>query len=136
MEHTGKRAFQTCCIRWYLITTIPIAYGLSRIGGLIGFGMTKDPRYLLFIAPEALIPINASSLQYGNQGRSTAVQACASFLLFQRGLLIRLFVGNQYRGQEFPFSDALSSLNISDQFGSAVKPVDAASPGGAILLRR
>ena len=43
-------------IRWYLIIMITIAYTLGLIGGLIGFAMTRDPRYLLFIVPTALIP--------------------------------------------------------------------------------
>jgi hypothetical protein len=43
-------------IRWYLIVAITIAYALSLIGGLIGFWMTKDTHFLLFVAPTALIP--------------------------------------------------------------------------------
>jgi len=43
-------------IRWFLIVAITIAYTLALIGGLIGIGITKDSRYLLFIAPTALIP--------------------------------------------------------------------------------
>jgi hypothetical protein len=43
-------------IRWYLIIAITIAYTLSLIGGLIGFGVTKDPHYLLFIASTVLVP--------------------------------------------------------------------------------
>ncbi len=43
-------------IRWFLIIAITIAYTLALIGGLIGFGISKDPRYLLFITPTALIP--------------------------------------------------------------------------------
>lgn len=43
-------------MRWYLIIAITIVYTLSVIGGLIGFGITRDPHYLLFIAPTALIP--------------------------------------------------------------------------------
>src|SRR5258706_15827017 len=43
-------------IRWYLIIAITIAYTLSVIGGLIGYWITRDPHYLLFITPAALIP--------------------------------------------------------------------------------
>jgi hypothetical protein len=43
-------------IRWFLIIAITIAYTLALIGGLIGFGVSKDPHYLLFITPTALIP--------------------------------------------------------------------------------
>ncbi len=43
-------------IRWYLIIAITIAYALSLIGGLIGFWVTKDRLFLLFITPTALIP--------------------------------------------------------------------------------
>lgn len=43
-------------IRWYLIIAITIAYTLSIIGGLIGFWVTRDTHYLLFIAPTVLIP--------------------------------------------------------------------------------
>lgn len=43
-------------IRWFLVIAITIAYTFALIGGLIGFGITKDSRYLLFIAPTTLIP--------------------------------------------------------------------------------
>src|SRR5579864_2967903 len=43
-------------IRWYLIITITIAYALSLIGGLVGFWITKDKYFLLFITPTVLIP--------------------------------------------------------------------------------
>jgi hypothetical protein len=43
--------------RWYLAIMITIAYILSLVGGLIGFGITRDPYYFLFIAPTALIPL-------------------------------------------------------------------------------
>jgi hypothetical protein len=43
-------------IRWYLIIAITIAYAISLVSGLTGYWITKDPRYLLFIAPTALIP--------------------------------------------------------------------------------
>lgn len=43
-------------IRWYIIIAITIAYIIGLVGGLIGFGITRDPRFLLFIAPTALIP--------------------------------------------------------------------------------
>jgi hypothetical protein len=48
--------YMTWRTRWYLIVIITIAYTLALIGGLVGFGITKDPRYFLFIAPTALIP--------------------------------------------------------------------------------
>ncbi|SRR5258707_7437623 len=44
-------------IRWYLIIAITIAYVLSLAGGLIGYWITKDIHYLLFIAPTGLIPL-------------------------------------------------------------------------------
>ena len=44
-------------MRWYLIIAITIAYILSAIGGLVGYWITKDSHYLLFIAPTALIPL-------------------------------------------------------------------------------
>src|ERR1700731_1949016 len=43
-------------IRWYLIIALTIAYTLSIIGGLIGYWITRDLHYLLFITPTALIP--------------------------------------------------------------------------------
>ena len=43
-------------IRWYLTVAITTAYTLSVIGGLAGYWITKDPHYLFFIAPTALIP--------------------------------------------------------------------------------
>lgn len=43
-------------IRWYLIIVITIAYVASLIAGFIGYSLTKDPHYLLFITPTALIP--------------------------------------------------------------------------------
>jgi hypothetical protein len=43
-------------IRWFLIIAITIAYTLALISGFIGFGITRDPRYLLFMAPTVLIP--------------------------------------------------------------------------------
>ncbi len=43
-------------IRWYIIIAITIAYILSIIGGLIGFLVTKDTHYLLFITPTVLVP--------------------------------------------------------------------------------
>jgi len=49
-EHMTWRA------RWYLIIALPIGYILSIVGGLIGFRITGDLHYLLFITPTALIP--------------------------------------------------------------------------------
>lgn len=43
-------------IRWFLIIALTIAYTLSIIGGLIGYWITRDLHYLLFITPTALIP--------------------------------------------------------------------------------
>jgi hypothetical protein len=44
--------YMTWRIRWFLIISITIAL----IGGLIGFGITKDSRFLLFITPTSFIP--------------------------------------------------------------------------------
>ena len=44
-------------IRWFLIIAITAAYTFSLISGLIGFWVTRDPRFLLFIAPTALLPL-------------------------------------------------------------------------------
>lgn len=44
--------YMTWRIRWYLVIAITIAYTLS----IIGFWVTRDTHYLLFITPTALIP--------------------------------------------------------------------------------
>jgi len=43
-------------MRWYLVIAITTAYTLSVISGLLGYWITRDLHYLLFIAPTTLIP--------------------------------------------------------------------------------